>query len=173
MKIMGVEVVREILGAELNYAKVLKLTEASNMDISDLKACIAVLNFVFSNAAKYDAEVSVIGDELQQLGLPKEHASAIVGSYSANRGDLRAAFLARRLQLPKLKKIDWRVDYVLGSSTLKEVNEPSVQLRIDCTALDSDVVTPHAFEMTYGKLGVLLQELKTARGLMDALRLEE
>jgi COMMD2-7/10, HN domain len=41
------------------------------MELSDLKACIAVLNFVFSNAAKYDAEVGVISDELQQLGLPK------------------------------------------------------------------------------------------------------
>ena len=41
------------------------------VDTSDVKASIAVLEFILSSAARYDVESSPLSDELQQLGLPK------------------------------------------------------------------------------------------------------
>jgi hypothetical protein len=38
---------------------------------SDVKACIAVLQFFVESSAKFDVEESTLARELQQLGLPK------------------------------------------------------------------------------------------------------
>jgi hypothetical protein len=38
---------------------------------SDVKACIAVLQFFVASSAKFDIEESTLAHELQQLGLPK------------------------------------------------------------------------------------------------------
>ena len=37
----------------------------------DIKASVAGLRFILSSAAKHDVDGATLGDELQQLGLPK------------------------------------------------------------------------------------------------------
>ena len=80
--------------------------------------------------------------------------------------------------MPRFDSIQWRVDYVLASSYLQEVAEPSVHVNIADTTGKS-----HAFEMTSDQIGVLLHgmlfccvlnvnrgiELKTARARMQQL----
>lgn len=41
------------------------------VELSDVKAAIAALIFILSNAAKHDCDAETLSNELQQLGLPK------------------------------------------------------------------------------------------------------
>jgi len=43
----------------------------ANYSVSDVKAAVAAIRFIVSNAVKYDVEEGVLKHELQQLGLPK------------------------------------------------------------------------------------------------------
>ncbi len=50
-----------------------------------------------------------------------------------------------------MDSVDWRVDYILSSSSIEEVNEPAVQLQV---VVDGDT---HSFEVDESKFRILYQ----------------
>jgi len=51
---------------------------------SEVKATVAALLFVFTTSARHSVDGETLGSELQQLGLPREHAAALCRVYSDN-----------------------------------------------------------------------------------------
>ncbi|NXX99612.1 COMD4 protein, partial [Centropus bengalensis] len=94
----------------------------------DVKATIAVLSFILSSAAKHNVDSESLSSELQQLGLPKEHASGLCRSYEEKQSSLQDKLKSCSLRLSRLGAVYWRVDFTLSSSELQEVNEPLVHL---------------------------------------------
>jgi hypothetical protein len=66
--------------------------------------------------------------------------------------------------MPSLDRVEWRVDCVLDSSDVQEINAPSVQLRLDVSSGRT-----LAFELSEDMFHTLHQELQTAKGLMTTL----
>ena len=60
------------------------------------------------------------------------------------------------LPVSKLHAVDWRVDYILGSSELRDVNEPSVRLRFHIRNPDDDSVQQTSFNMSAEKFRIFL-----------------
>lgn len=56
---------------ELQNEKLEKLATDTKLELSDVKACVALVEFVLVNAAKYNVNGETLSSELQQLGLPK------------------------------------------------------------------------------------------------------
>ncbi|XP_067871507.1 COMM domain-containing protein 4 isoform X4 [Heterodontus francisci] len=142
MKLLCVQVLKDLLGDGIDYEKITKLTADAKFETSDIKATIAVLNFILLSAAKYGVDGESLSSELQQLGLPKVN---------------------------KLDSVSWRVDYTLSSSELKEVNESIIHLKINVRNVDTGAVEPTVVSVTANKFRVLLAELKQAQALMNAL----
>jgi hypothetical protein len=69
----------------------------------------------------------------------------------------------------KLQDVEWRVDYVLSSSSLGDLNAPSVLLNLTVKSLEEPEPQQYPFEVSADKFRVLLHELKTARSLMEGL----
>ncbi|KAK2183535.1 hypothetical protein NP493_307g00001 [Ridgeia piscesae] len=156
MKLLCVQVVKKLLGSEIDYDKVSSLTAAAKFETGDVKASLAALTFILSSAAKFNVEDRTLSSELQQLGLPKEHAASLCKTYADKSDELQDEFRRQSLRLSHLEAVDWRVDYVLSSSQLMEVKEPSVQLRLKIRNPDSHQVEPVAFKMTADKFRVFL-----------------
>ncbi|XP_067837214.1 COMM domain-containing protein 4 [Heptranchias perlo] len=169
MKLLCVQVLKDLLGDGIDYEKIVKLTADAKFETSDIKATIAVLNFVLSSAAKYGVDGESLSSELQQLGLPKEHSAALCKSYEDKQTALQDRLKESSLRLNKLDSVSWRVDYTLSSSELKEVNEPIVHLKINVHNVDTGAVEPTVISVTADKFRVLLTELKQAQALMNAL----
>jgi len=163
------QVINSIFGEALDYDKIEKLVKDANFELSDIKATIAALHFIINNAAKYDVDDAALSTELQQLGLPKEHCDALARPYRDNKDKLRDHGKANILKLPQLESVDWRVDYLLSSSKLANLNAPAVQMKF--TVKDDDGVTPHAFEVPADKFLVLYYELKAAQSLMESMQI--
>ena len=51
-------------------------------------------------------------------------------AYNDNADKIRAVLKQQSLRLWKLDDLDWRVDYTLSSSSLEQVSEPAVQLKM-------------------------------------------
>jgi COMM domain containing 4 len=190
MKILCKQVVGHVLGTEIDYEKVLKLTKDTFDTTSDVKAAVAGLDFILVNSAKYDIENEALTQEIQQLGLPKENAEALVKSYRDSKDALRERFGQQSFSLRKLTKAEWRADVVVSSSELDEINRPALQFKlttgpptgmpgfshgagVDGSGGDGVVggggtgVEEVAFSTTMEKFQVLYSELRTARQLMD------
>ncbi|KAK0067812.1 COMM domain-containing protein 4 [Biomphalaria pfeifferi] len=169
IKLLTVQVLKDILGESLDYEKVHKLTSDAKFEIGDIKASIAALSFILTSAAKYNVDPETLSNELQQLGLPKEHTTSLCKSYSDGQSSLQEHFRKTSLRVSNLDSVQWRVDYVLSSSELQEVNEPSVQLKLGIKPGETSHLEPVTFTLTADKFRVLLQELKQAQNIMTNL----
>jgi len=169
MKLLCASVIKDLLGQALEYEKVLKLTSDAKFELGDVKASVAVLSFIFCNATKFSVDAESLSNELQQLGLPKEHATALCKSHEDSADKLRTEFLKQTLRLSRLESVDWRVDYILGSSHLKEICKPSVQLRLKVFNPDTNKLEALAFTLTSDKFRIFLDELKQAYEIMEGL----
>lgn len=179
--------------AAIDYAKVEKMTtgdEALSLTDADVKSIIAAIRFVFFQGAKHGIDDETLASELQQLGLPREHARAMQRPYRNNRDQLRAHLSGQTLRISRVEDCRWRVDVVLDSSLMEDVMEPIVQLELavrktgflelqaararagalgdDGTGEDAAAVDKVAFECTGDKFRLLLEELKAARRAMDS-----
>ncbi|NXM77532.1 COMD4 protein, partial [Serilophus lunatus] len=169
LKLICAQVLRDLLGEAMEYEKILKLTLDAKLELGDVKATIAVLGFILSSAAKHSVDSESLSSELQQLGLPKEHASGLCRSYEEKQSYLQDSLRACSLRLSQLCSVHWRVDYTLSSSELQEVNEPLVHLNFNVQNRECGRTTAVPVTLTADKFRVLLAELKQAQTLMNTL----
>uniref|UniRef100_A0A8D2PEJ4 COMM domain containing 4 n=1 Tax=Zosterops lateralis melanops TaxID=1220523 RepID=A0A8D2PEJ4_ZOSLA len=169
LKLICAQVLRDLLGEPIEYDKILKLTSDAKLESGDVKATIAVLGFILSSAAKHNVDSESLSSELQQLGLPKEHASGLCRSYEEKQSPLQDRLRACSLRLSQLGSVRWRVDYTLSSSELQEVNEPVVHLTLNVRDREGEKMTAIPVTLSPNKFWVLLAELKQAQTLMNTL----
>lgn len=70
-----------------------------------------------------------------------------------------------------LEAVNWRVDYTLSSSELKEVNEPTVQLRLQAQNPETDSIETTVVSITADKFRVLLTGEKNSVNIMHEIRM--
>ncbi|CAI5783657.1 Hypothetical predicted protein [Podarcis lilfordi] len=169
LKLICAQVLKDLLGDGIDYEKVLKLTSDAKLESGDVKATIAVLGFILSSAAKHNVDGESLSSELQQLGLPKEHATGLCRSYEEKQSPLQDSLRGCSLRLNRLDSVSWRVDYTLSSSEIQRVNEPIVHLKLNVKDVDRGVQEPVAMMLSAEKFRVLLAELKQAEAVMKTL----
>nr|XP_034969085.1 COMM domain-containing protein 4 [Zootoca vivipara] len=169
LKLICAQVLKDLLGDGIDYEKVLKLTSDAKFESGDVKATIAVLGFILSSAAKHNVDGESLSSELQQLGLPKEHATGLCRSYEEKQSPLQDSLRGCSLRLNRLDSVSWRVDYTLSSSEIQQINEPIVHLKLNVKDVDRGVLEPVAMMLSAEKFRVLLAELKQAEAVMKTL----
>lgn len=176
IKFIVKEVITHILTGTIDFEKVITHTSKSGISDSDVKALIAAVDFIITNGAKYNVDDQVLVTELQQLGLPKENCDSLVRPFAESKQALQEKLHSRSLRLDTIKSLDWRVDYLLSSHNLNNVNAPAVQLALTVSSPEArthedskDKHTKHSFEIDADKFRVLLTELQIARAMMEAI----
>ncbi|KAM7157450.1 COMM domain-containing protein 4 isoform 1-T1 [Molossus nigricans] len=169
LRLLCSQVLKELLGQGIDYEKVLKLTGDARFELGDVKATVAVLSFIFSSAAKHSVDGESLSSELQQLGLPKEHAASLCRCYEEKQSPLQEHLRACSLRISRLAGMGWRVDYILSSSLLRSVEEPMVHLQLKVANAPDVPAQPVAISLSADKFQVLLAELKQAQTLMSSL----
>ena len=125
------------------------------------------IEYVLTSAVRFNVDEKTLGDEMTMIGLPKESADQLSKAYATSKDKMHSVLAAQSLRMPTATDFEWRVDYVLDSSSLAEPGQPVVALRMQQT--DGDSREPLAFEMSVEKFRVLYHELKTARDMMGEL----
>lgn len=170
MKLLCGQVVADLTGNNIDYVKAAKLTSDAKFEIADIKAAIVALNFIFTSSARQHVAGETVSNELQQLGLPKEHAHALSKLYDDKLEQLHNALRQQSMRVSRLKSVDWRVDYVISSSLLGEVGEPEVQFKfVKEDGSDNAFTEEIAFTVNGNTFRTLLVELKQAYMLMEGL----
>ncbi|XP_077796103.1 COMM domain-containing protein 4-like [Macaca mulatta] len=89
LQLLCSQVLKELLGRGNDYEKILKLTADVKFESGDMKDTVAVLSFILSSAAKHSVDGESLASELQQLGLPKEHAASLCHCYEEKQSPLQ------------------------------------------------------------------------------------
>ena len=51
--------------------KLVKFSNDTKLELNDIKACVALIEFILKSGGKYSVNSETLSSELQQLGLPK------------------------------------------------------------------------------------------------------
>lgn len=162
MKLIVSQVINSLKGQPMDYAKVAKLTSDAGFEASEIKAAVAALENVLVNAAKYNCDDVVLENELQQLGLPREHTVSLCRPYKEQKESLRESLARKTLKLPGLDSVKWRAEATLGSSVCKDLTAASAHFQVGTDG--KEIV----FEVSEEKLRVLHHELVAARALLES-----
>lgn len=95
MKLICKQVINELLGGEVGFAKVQRLIPRDKgFTPADTRAALAAMNFLLRSASVNAVSDEVLNRELQQLGLPKENSDGISRPFRNNR-KLLVEYLAK------------------------------------------------------------------------------
>ena len=162
--------VNSILNNEnLKSDRIEKFASDSKLEQNDIKACVALIEFVLTMSTKHSTNSETLSSELQQLGLPKEHATAMCRIYEENEGKLEEFLRKSSLRLNNLVTSSWRIDYTFGSCFLKVENEPIIHLKLNVNSMERKRVDSNILTLDKTKLKLLIHELKEAKSLMHSL----
>lgn len=158
LKLLVKQVLSQMLSGSLDYDKVLKFStpKGSPVDMSVTKGTLAAIHFVIANAAKYDVDEETLAKEIEQLGLPRENALAILRPYGQNKTALRAKFGNDTFGINRAKKID--------------VSKHGDGYRIVVTCEGDNKLQLH---LTEAQFPVFLHDMEQALALMEAVGSDE
>lgn len=154
---------------DIDLDKVLNITASSQLLEEEVRACIAALDFIFVSAARYDTTPDVVSNELQQLGLPKEHSSSLCKVYSDNSTKLKESLSHKSLRINRLKQVSASPirDKICGGGF--QVNIPSVELTMTIESnCEKDRVEKLC--LTEDSLLYMLKELEHCKEIMSNLK---
>jgi len=136
------------------------LVADTKLQPKEVAALITAVHWIVHGGARDALEYQVLGDELQQLGMPKEHAGAIARVYRDRRDGLLKSLKQRSLRLSHLESIQW---WHLQDKIGEKVG-PEVLLHLDLGSNTRKVLLSEA------RLRVLVAELETARNISSRLQ---
>nr|XP_039268734.1 COMM domain-containing protein 4-like [Styela clava] len=167
MKLLVMQVIKAILGDEIDLKKVEKITSDAKYEPGDVKASIAGIRYIISSAAKHDVDEETLSSELQQLGLPKEHTAALCKTYDGKLSQLQEEFRKQSLRRSgRLENVAWKIEEVKNDKS-GEIEKHAV-INLQLKSSDA-VLEKKSFRIGADKLRIFLHELKTAQGLMKEL----
>ncbi|XP_049789853.1 COMM domain-containing protein 4 [Schistocerca nitens] len=171
MKLLCQQVARSLIGEDIDYDKVKKLTADAKYVTGDVKGCVAAVSFVLTSGARHGVTEEALSSELQQLGLPRELSAALCRVYSDNLPAITAALRDNSLRLSHLKDVSWRVDLVGGSNVLSVDGEirPEVCLKLQVLDCLTGEEKYHQFNVTEAQLNIMIDDLKKVTGIIDSL----
>lgn len=81
-------VVQPLIGKEMDYIQLKNFAKAASLELSEVKACVSAVQQILKSGSCYAVSPSDLGQELEQLGLDRQHSQAIVEVYSKERNEI-------------------------------------------------------------------------------------
>lgn len=156
---------KSLLGDPIQETKLKDLFGVQkSTDFDEPKAAVACLKYLLISGVRFSADVATFNEELQQLGLPKEHSSAICKVFEEYGDKIRNHQILQSLTVNKLENVT--------------LTQP--QNTIDCIQLDFEFkneIEPeakrskmaHSVIIEKKDIPALLKELKTVNSMLAAV----
>nr|XP_032290737.1 COMM domain-containing protein 4 isoform X2 [Drosophila virilis] len=172
-------VAKRISGAQFEEAVVRSLTSSVT---NDGKTAVACVHYMLTNAARYSCSETIFGEEIQQLGLPKDHAAAMCRVLQAHATVIRQKLIDKAFRsslFPISHDIHLKLTILRLSvnelQSIRNVTSPgetppncaTLELKISQELVDGlPKDTTHIVNIECAQLGALLDEMKLARDIM-------
>ncbi|KAI7690399.1 COMM domain-containing protein 4 [Sarcoptes scabiei] len=164
LKLIIKEVVNEILTEQLDINKALSFTADAKLDTDETKAILAALHHIIISSVKYNTESETVSNELQQLGLPKEHSIALSKIYTEFFHRIKKEIHQKNLKLDKLNECFHEIVSDFNDQNVS-IECPSVILTANYTYGDES--RSNRFHLMPEQLDSLINDMKEVYQLMQ------
>ncbi|XP_058794869.1 COMM domain-containing protein 4 isoform X2 [Phymastichus coffea] len=161
IKSLGTLVVKSIIDGELDEEKFKKIAQDSKLEIDELQALTAAIRKIFISSSRNSVLAADLSDELQQLGLPREHSVIISRLHTDNCAQITAILTEKSLRLSRL--VSAEVEPCNSSS-------PFAKLTIETSSVQDGEKLKTEINIPKDSLGGILTELKNIRSVMEQLK---
>uniref|UniRef100_A0A336KWJ0 CSON000587 protein n=1 Tax=Culicoides sonorensis TaxID=179676 RepID=A0A336KWJ0_CULSO len=160
LRVLSQHVAKSIVSESLPKEKIKDIFgEDKNIDIT--KAAFACLKFLIINSVKYNTDSSTFNEELQQLGLPKEHASAICKVVDEFSSRIKDHLESKILTVDEVQSID----------VTKSPDSVFVQLNFQINKQVKNSISYNnvidTVNIHNNDIPLLLKELKVAQSILE------
>eukprot|EP00899_Mesostigma_viride_P009524 jgi/Mesvir1/18573/Mv17082-RA.1 len=114
IKLLSMQAINNITEGSFEPAALEKFAADCKMGVDDVRACMAALRFIVSNATKFGVDDTTLKRELMQLGLPREHGDMLCRPYKDHRERMADRLRGVSLKLSSLRVRDWYVEDLPG-----------------------------------------------------------
>ncbi|XP_017068364.1 COMM domain-containing protein 4 [Drosophila eugracilis] len=149
-----------ICGQSLEETKIKALTSSLT---NEGKTAVACIDFMLISAARYSCTESIFGEEIQQLGLPKDHAAAMCRVLQKHSAGIQQTLKNKAFKINELQSVRKVTTPGRLPSTFTTLEVKISQELVDGLPKD----TTHVFSMDRPQMEALLAELKLAREVMQ------
>ncbi|KAK3851028.1 hypothetical protein Pcinc_042295 [Petrolisthes cinctipes] len=180
LRLMAGSVAKSIFGEPLSHDVITKLATDAKISECECSAGVAAVRWVLVSGAGAGVGAAVLDSELQQLGLPREHAAAITRVYTTHLPALTQHLKDTSLRAGGETEFDCHVvgvDVSGGEVEGKQQQQqqvevkPIIQLMVQEKEHSPTTTTTTATTLTLTptQLNALVQELGEARQLMESM----
>ncbi|XP_017123070.1 COMM domain-containing protein 4 [Drosophila elegans] len=149
-----------ICGQTFEESKIKSLTSTLT---NEGKTAVACINFMLVNAARYSCTESIFGEEIQQLGLPKDHAAAMCRVLQKHSTAIRQTLIEKSFRINELQSVR---DITTPGRT--PPNYTTLELKISQELVDGlPKDTTHVLNLDRAQVKALIAELELARDAME------
>ncbi|XP_031635762.1 COMM domain-containing protein 4 [Contarinia nasturtii] len=161
LKILTQLVANSIVGEEVPESKLKSSFMNNKNDLKSIKSAMSCIRFLLVNATRFQTDESTFSTELQQLGLPTEHSTAICRVFKEQNGSIQEYLTKNSLTVNEL--IDMTFDIPTDT-----IDCACIKFKLKNELVDG-VPTETNHEINVGKSNIkmLLKEMKAVRSLMD------
>ncbi|KAH9516500.1 COMM domain-containing protein 4 [Dermatophagoides farinae] len=165
LKLILKEVMQHILTGKLHLQNVCKLTADAKLNEEETKAILAALNFIILSSIKYETDSETLSNELQQLGLPKEHSITLSKAYADKFNEIIQMTREKSLQMNPMLECSYKIISKFNNETMS-VHCPSLflSIRTNPTTTTNETSTFHVIPE---KLTCLISDLKEVEKMMN------
>lgn len=168
LRLVAQQVAKTILGESFQEDKLkdaFGIQKKLEMDVP--KAAIACLKYLLVNAVRHSADSGTFNEELQQLGLPKEHAAAICKVFDEYGVRLKDELISQSLVVNEF--VDVSLNHPESTVDCVQLN---FKLKNEICDGKKQSETMHTVNVNKSDIPVLLKELKTIKAIMDEVNYE-
>ncbi|KAH8294419.1 hypothetical protein KR054_012495, partial [Drosophila jambulina] len=159
-------VAQRICGQPFEEAKIKSLTSTLT---NEGKTAVACIHFMLINATRYSCTESIFGEEIQQLGLPKDHAAAMCRVLQKHSAAIRQTLIDKAFKINELQSVR---DITSPGET--PPNCATLEFKISQELVDGlPKDTTHILNIDRTQMKALLAELKLAKAVMEKYQNKE
>lgn len=131
--------------------------------MKSIKAAMACIRFLLINACRFQTNEATFATELQQLGLPAENSQAIARVFNEQNDTIQQHLNENNFTINELVGIS-------GDIPAETIDCGRITLQLRNELVNGvQTSTTHRINVQQSDLKILLNELKTVRGIMDEM----
>lgn len=167
-KLLAQHVARHLTGQEMKMEKTNALLADSKLSVSDAQSLLMSIQFILSSASRFSTSEEHLRAELQQVGLPKEHAAALAKVHQDSTHSIRQKLLSDTSSPNSVEGVNWRlVDDEDGR------DGPLVELDFELKGTVKSGAQSYSLSAQPAKLQTLLYELEKIQNLINQYGMNE
>jgi len=167
-KLLAQHVARHLTGQEMQVEKTNALLADLKLRASDAQSLLVSIQFILSSASRFSTSEEHLRAELQQIGLPKEHAAALAKVHQDSTHSIRQKLLNDSASPNSVEDVNLRL---VEDESCRD--DPSVEIDFKLKGTVISGARTLSLSAQPAKLQTLLYELEKIQNLISQYGMNE